>query len=86
MNFQISKSTSNINDLTHGGRPKEEPHVKRSTKKNTENIEYVVRVDLVSTPKFTKLTTTNFFEPIIYNISYIQMQFLQHLIFSIFIG
>merc|ERR1711915_53055 len=43
-------STSNLLDLLHGGRPKdEEPHVKRSVaKKDNDGIEYIVRVDLES--------------------------------------
>ena len=47
--FQLTKSTSNLNDVVYSGRPKtEEPHVKRTTKKKSEKIEYIVRVDLVS--------------------------------------
>ena len=47
--IQISKSTSNLQEITYGGRPKgEEPHVKRSVKRKQEHIEYIVRVDLVS--------------------------------------
>ena len=47
--FQISKSSSNLQEITYNGRPKgEEPHVKRSVKKKQEQIEYIVRVDLVS--------------------------------------
>lgn len=43
----LSKSTSNLQDVVYGGRPRgEEPHVKRTTKKKQENIEYIVRVDL----------------------------------------
>lgn len=50
--FQLTKSTSNLNDVVYSGRPKtEEPHVKRTTKKKSEKIEYIVRVDLVSKPK-----------------------------------
>ena len=46
--FQLTKSTSNLNDVVYGGRPRdEEPHVKRTTKKKTERTEYIVRVDLV---------------------------------------
>ena len=45
--FQLTKSTSNLNDVLYGGRPKnEEPHVKRTTKKKSEKIDYIVRVDL----------------------------------------
>ena len=44
---ELTKSTSNLNDVLYGGRPKnEEPHVKRTTKKKSEKIEYIVRVDL----------------------------------------
>ena len=47
--LQISKSSSNLQEITYGGRPKgEEPHVKRSVKRKQEHIEYIVRVDLVS--------------------------------------
>ena len=47
--LQISKSTSNLQEITYNGRPKgEEPHVKRSVKRKQEQIEYIVRVDLVS--------------------------------------
>ena len=43
----MTKSTSNLNDVLYGGRPKnEEPHVKRTTKKKSEKIDYIVRVDL----------------------------------------
>ena len=36
-----------MNDVLYGGRPKnEEPHVKRTTKKKSEKIDYIVRVDL----------------------------------------
>ena len=49
LSFQLAKSTSNLNDLTHSGRPRnEEPHVKKTTKKKSEKVEYIVRVDLVS--------------------------------------
>ena len=47
---KVGSSTSNLAELLHGGRPKdEEPHVKKSGKKkgDDENIEYIVRVDLV---------------------------------------
>jgi len=44
---ELTKSTSNLNDVLYSGRPKaEEPHVKRTTKKKSEKIEYIVRVDL----------------------------------------
>jgi len=44
---ELTKSTSNLNDVVYSGRPKnEEPHVKRTTKKKSEKIEYIVRVDL----------------------------------------
>jgi len=44
---EISKSSSNLQEITYGGRPKgEEPHVKRSVKRKQEHIEYIVRVDL----------------------------------------
>lgn len=44
---EISKSTSNLQEITYNGRPKgEEPHVKRSVKRKQEQIEYIVRVDL----------------------------------------
>jgi len=44
---KLTKSTSNLNDVVYSGRPKnEEPHVKRTTKKKAEKIEYIVRVDL----------------------------------------
>ena len=45
--FQLAKSSSNLNEIVYGGRPRnEEPHVKRSVKKKEEKIEYIVRVDL----------------------------------------
>ena len=46
---QFGHSTSNLLDLLHGGRPKdEEPHVKRSlAKKDNDGIEYICRVNLV---------------------------------------
>ena len=46
---QLGSSSSNLLELLHGGRPKEEePHVKRSlAKKDGDGIEYIVRVDLV---------------------------------------
>jgi len=44
---KLTKSTSNLNDVVYSGRPKtEEPHVKRTSKKKSEKIEYIVRVDL----------------------------------------
>ena len=47
--FQVSKSTSNLQELTYAGRPRgEEPHVIRKVKRKQEHIEYIVRVDLVS--------------------------------------
>jgi len=47
MAHDLTKSTSNLNELTHNGRPRgEDPHVKRSTKKKEEKVEYIVRVDL----------------------------------------
>ena len=49
MFFQISKSTSNLQEITFSGRPRgEDPHVKRSIKRKQEHVEYIVRVDLVS--------------------------------------
>jgi hypothetical protein len=45
----LAKSSSNLNDIVYSGRPRnEEPHVKRTTKKKTEKVEYILRVDLVS--------------------------------------
>ena len=47
MEKELTKSSSNLNDVLYGGRPKnEEPHVKKTTKKNETTIEYIVRVDL----------------------------------------
>jgi Ca2+-binding EF-hand superfamily protein len=47
MSKEISKSTSNLQEITYGGRPKgEEPHVIRKVKRKQEQIEYIVRVDL----------------------------------------
>lgn len=44
---EISKSTSNLQEVVYGGRPRgEEPHIKRSVKKRQEHVEYIVRVDL----------------------------------------
>ncbi|CAB4062985.1 CALM [Lepeophtheirus salmonis] len=44
---KLTKSTSNLNDVIHTGRPRnEEPHVKRTTKKKADKIEYIVRVNL----------------------------------------
>ena len=52
---QVGRSTSNLLDLLHGGRPRdEEPHVKRSTAKKKEGVEYIVRVDLVGTQEILK--------------------------------
>ena len=46
--LKMSKSSSNLNEIVYSGRPKnEEPHVKKSVKKKSERIEYIVRVDLV---------------------------------------
>ena len=60
--FQLTKSTSNLNDVLYSGRPKaEEPHVKRTTKKKSEKIEYIVRVDLVRSQYYITTTTTTFF-------------------------
>ena len=43
----MAKSSSNLNEIVYGGRPRnEEPHVKRSVKRKEEKIEYIVRVDL----------------------------------------
>ena len=57
MHFQLTKSTSNLNELTHNGRPRgEDPHVKRSTKKKEEKVEYIVRVDLVGSFSSKNLT------------------------------
>ena len=45
--FQLAKSSSNLNEIVYGGRPRnEDPHVKRTVKKKEEKIEYIVRVDL----------------------------------------
>ena len=45
----MSKSSSNLNEIVYSGRPKnEEPHVKKSVKRKSERIEYIVRVDLVT--------------------------------------
>jgi len=47
--FQLSKTSSNLEEVIYGGRPKgEEPHVKKSVKKKEERIEYILRVDLVN--------------------------------------
>jgi len=44
---ELGKSTSNLLEVLHGGRPKDEdPHVKRSIKKKKEKIDYIVRVSL----------------------------------------
>lgn len=44
---ELTKSTSNLNEVVYSGRPKtEEPHVKKTKKKTYEKIEYIVRVDL----------------------------------------
>ncbi|TRY67218.1 hypothetical protein TCAL_15846, partial [Tigriopus californicus] len=44
----LAKSSSNLNDIVYSGRPRnEEPHVKKTTKKKSEKIEYIVRVDLL---------------------------------------
>lgn len=44
---EVSKSTSNLQELTYAGRPRgEEPHVIRKVKRKMEHIEYIVRVDL----------------------------------------
>jgi len=50
---KVEKSPSNLAEVLHGGRPKdEEPHVKKSGKKKKEGeedaVEYIVRVDLES--------------------------------------
>ena len=45
---ELTKSTSNLNDVLYGGRPKnEEPHVNKTKKKTYEKIEYILREDLV---------------------------------------
>ncbi|XP_023342296.1 uncharacterized protein LOC111712021 [Eurytemora carolleeae] len=45
---QLASSTSNLMEVLHGGRPKdEEPHVNKKIKKKRERTEYIVRVDLV---------------------------------------
>jgi len=45
--YQLGNSTSNLMEVLHGGRPKdEEPHVKKSVKKKKENVEYICRVNL----------------------------------------
>ena len=47
--MQLGNSTSNLLETLHGGRPKdEEPHVKKNAKKNSEKVDYIVSVDLVS--------------------------------------
>jgi hypothetical protein len=52
----MSKSSSNLNEIVYSGRPKnEEPHVKKSVKRKSERIEYIVRVDLVKTIDILKL-------------------------------
>jgi len=44
---QLGNSTSNLLEVLHGGRPKDEdPHVKKSVKKKKEKTEYIVRVNL----------------------------------------
>lgn len=44
---ELTKSTSNLNELTHNGRPRgEDPHVKKTTRKKEDKVEYIVRVDL----------------------------------------
>ncbi len=60
----MSKSSSNLNEIVYSGRPKnEEPHVKKSVKRKSERIEYIVRVDLVTiqlTSRLNKLERMNF--------------------------
>ena len=58
--MQVEKSPSNLAEVLHGGRPKdEEPHVKKSGKKKKEGeedaVEYIVRVDLVGDELFAVL-------------------------------
>jgi len=59
----MSKSSSNLNEIVYSGRPKnEEPHVKKSVKRKSERIEYIVRVDLVTiqlTSRLNKLERMN---------------------------
>jgi len=44
---EISKSSSNLQEITFSGRPRgEEPHVIRKVKRKVEHVEYIVRVDL----------------------------------------
>jgi len=46
---KLGKSTSNLAEVLHGGRPKdEEPHVKKSARKNSDKVEYICKVDLES--------------------------------------
>merc|ERR1711892_566683 len=46
--YEMRHSTSNLQDVLHGGRPRDEgPHVKKASDRNSESgIDYVVRVDL----------------------------------------
>ena len=58
--MQVEKSPSNLAEVLHGGRPKdEEPHVKKSGKKKKEGeedaVEYIVRVDLVGDALFATI-------------------------------
>ena len=56
----IGQSISNLSQVLHGGRPKdEEPHVKITVKKNKKKIEYITRVNLeelgITTDEFDDL-------------------------------
>ena len=45
---QSNSSQSNLMEMLHGGRPRnEEPHVKKSMKKHGEKVDLILRVDLV---------------------------------------
>ena len=80
MKFQLSKSTSNLNDVVYGGRPRgEEPHVTRKIKKKIEQVEYIVRVDLVSIPKFTHINYNQILPIYINPIN--KCNYFKHLIF-----
>jgi len=44
---KLGNSTSNLLEVLHGGRPKdEEPHVKNTARKNSDKVDYIVKVDL----------------------------------------
>jgi len=45
--YQSGSSQSNLLEMLHGGRPRnEEPHVKKSMKKHGEKVDLILRVDL----------------------------------------